>query len=257
MAVDQSSGQRSGPTAIEGLQWLARIGPAPLDAWATAMGWSERIAYRKARQLEQDGWLERQRMTYGEGSLLTITRLGVMRSGVPVLAPPRPAPTWWAHLSACAWVAAWLTIRGREMQGPREIDADESLRGEISWRDSRGRHATRHRPDLTWVTGATRVAIEVELARKSNARLDAIVALHASWRNDRKTGGVLYVCADKIGRARVAAVGARHGLLAEGRGGLRVEVLTNIRAEARDAAHRRRRTSVADETHLDASGAGG
>lgn len=235
MSVEQRARrQASGPTAIEGLRWLARIGPAPLEAWSTAMGWSERIAYRKARQLEQDGWLERQRMTYGDGSLLTITRLGVMRSGVPVTAPPRPAPTWWAHLSACAWVAAWLTIRGRQLQGPREIDADDRLSGEITWRDSRGRHAVRHRPDLAWVTETTPVAIEVELARKSSARLDAILTLHARWRGEHKTGGVLYVCADKNGCDRIMQVAALHGLHAAGRGGLRVEPLSGICAEARE-----------------------
>lgn len=235
MSVEQRPrGQASGPTAIEGLRWLARIGPAPLEAWATAMGWSQRIAYRKARQLEQDGWLERQRMTYGDGSLLTITRLGVMRSGVPVTAPPRPAPIWWAHLSACAWVAAWLTIRGRQLQGPREIEADDCLSGEITWRDTRGRHTVRHRPDLAWVTETNPVAIEVELARKSNARLDAILALHARWRSEHKTGGVLYVCADENGRGRIIEMAARHGLNAERRGGLRVERLIRICAEARD-----------------------
>ncbi|MGH8301043.1 MAG: hypothetical protein ACRET5_06190 [Steroidobacteraceae bacterium] len=239
MSVEQRTRrQASGPSAIEGLRWLARIGPAPLEAWTTAMGWSQRIAYRKARQLEQDGWLERERMTYGDGSLLTITRLGVMRSGVPVTAPPRPAPTWWAHLSACAWVAAWLTIRGRQLQGPREIDADGRFSGEITWGDSRGRHTVRHRPDLAWVTETTPVAIEVELARKSNARLDAILALHAGWRRERKTGGVLYVCGDKNGRDRITDMAARHGLHAEGRGGLRIEELSGVCADARDALDR-------------------
>jgi hypothetical protein len=239
MSVEQHARrQASGPTAIEGLRWLARIGPAPLEAWATAMGWSERIAYRKARQLEQDGWLERQRMTYGDGSLLTITRLGVMRSGVPVTAPPRPAPTWWAHLSACAWVAAWLTIRGRQTQGPREIDADDTLSGEITWRDNRGHHTVRHRPDLAWVTESTPVAIEVELARKSNARLDAILALHARWRSERKSGGVFYVAADESGCDRIVQAAARHGLHTEVRGGLRVEAFCGICTEARQAAGR-------------------
>ena len=45
---------------------------------------------------------------------------------------PMPAPTWWAHLSGCAWVAAWLTARGREMLGPRELLVDDSWSGELS-----------------------------------------------------------------------------------------------------------------------------
>ena len=28
-----------GPASMEGLRWLCRVGPAPIDAWACAMGW--------------------------------------------------------------------------------------------------------------------------------------------------------------------------------------------------------------------------
>jgi hypothetical protein len=229
-------GQHSGRSAVNGLQWLARTGPAPLEAWAVAMNWSRRISYRKAEQLEKDGWITRQKMAYGEGSLLTVTRLGVIRSGAQVTTPPLPAPTWWAHHSACAWVAAWLTARGRAMQGPREIDVDDTWRGEISWQDNRGRHGVHHRPDLAWVTESTRVAIEVELSRKSNARLAAIVSLHARWRADRNTAGVLYVCRDQAGCDRIIEAAAAHGLHAEGRGGLRVETLEEIITQARDTS---------------------
>jgi hypothetical protein len=35
-----------------------------------------------------------------------------------VSAESAPAPTWWAHDCACAWTAAWLTLRGRDWRGP-------------------------------------------------------------------------------------------------------------------------------------------
>jgi len=35
----------------------------------------------------------------------------------------------WEHLSACAWGAVWLTVRGQEIQGPREVLGDPSWAG--------------------------------------------------------------------------------------------------------------------------------
>jgi len=60
----------------------------------------------------------------------------------------------WEHLSACAWGAVWLTVRGH----------------------------------LAWLVDGQRVAIEVELVQKSIARLRAILDLHASWRAARQPG---------------------------------------------------------------------
>ena len=96
---------RPGPGSMRGLEWLARVGPAPLDAWRCAMGWSEVAARSHARRLEREGWLARYPMKRGEGSLFVATRRGVGMTDVPVTAAVAPAATWWAHLSACAWVA--------------------------------------------------------------------------------------------------------------------------------------------------------
>ena len=175
-------------------------------------------------------------MTVGRGSLLVATRAGVRMTGLDVAAARRPAPTWWAHLEACAWAAAWLTVRGRELQGCREVDADPSWRGEIRWRDGRGQHRVGHRPDLAWCTDGGRVAIEVELARKATARLEAILGLHARWRAGGQTGGVIYVCADQCGCERVRELGAGRGLTTDRGGGLRVERLELIREQVREAS---------------------
>ena len=62
--------------------------------------------------------------------LLLVTREGVRVAEVPVEAPRVPAPTWWAHLRACAWTAAWLTRRGQLELGARELATAEDWRGE-------------------------------------------------------------------------------------------------------------------------------
>lgn len=231
---------RPGPASIRGLAWLARVGPAPLGAWRCAMGWSEVAARSHARRLEREGWLERHPMTRGQGSLFVATATGVRVAGVPVRAAVTPAPTWWAHLSGCAWAAAWLTARGRGLIGSRELLADSSWSGEISWHDRKGFHRAGHRPDLVARYNTAAIAIEVELAQKTADRLRAILGLHAAWRVARRTGGVVYICGDEDGVARLRKLAPSVGLHADGGGGLRVELLEVIKAEARTAFETRR-----------------
>ena len=71
---------RPGPASMKGLEWLARVGPSPLDPWRYAMGWSEVAARNHARRLERKGWLERCPMTRGQGSLFLATRKGILRT---------------------------------------------------------------------------------------------------------------------------------------------------------------------------------
>lgn len=197
---------RPGPASIEGLAWLARVGPAPIEAWGCAMGWGRTAAFSHAQRLAREGRIERLPMARGEGSLLIATRVGVRVAGVPVKSALTPAPTWWAHSSACAWVAAWLTARGRGMEGCRDVLEDPTWTAKIRWSDWNGFHTSGHRPDLAVTRDGARVPIEVELARKSVERLKAILGLHARWRAARKTGGVIYVCADQAGCARVREI---------------------------------------------------
>lgn len=226
---------RVGQASLTGLAWLARVGPAPLEAWACAMGWGRAAMFSHARRLEREDWLARWPLARGCGSLVAATPLGVMVLGIAVAPAPRPAPTWWAHLEACAWVAAWLSARGRELQGSREIEADPNWRGEIKWQGRKGQHTLGHRPDLAWLIDGQRVAIEVELARKSRPRLQAIIGLHASWRAAGRTGGVIYVCGDDVGARRVREVAGGLGLSTEKGGGLRVELLPRVRQQAIEA----------------------
>jgi hypothetical protein len=176
-------------------------------------------------------------MTRGKGSLFVATRTGISVLGLR--AAGSPAPTWWAHHCGCAWVAAWLMLRGHQFLGDRELLDDQGWSGEISWRDHKGVHVSRHRPDLIALasTGG-RFAVEVELAQKSIERLRAIITMHASWRSADATGGVIYVCRDQDGHERVNRVAEQTGLIAtEGRG-LRIELLARPVCPAESSATR-------------------
>ena len=63
-----------GPASMAGLEWLARVGSAPMDAWRCAMGWGERAARSHAMRLEQEGRVERRHAVRGDGALLLVTR---------------------------------------------------------------------------------------------------------------------------------------------------------------------------------------
>jgi hypothetical protein len=230
---------RPGPASLAGLVWLARVGPSPLEAWRVALGWSVPTAEHHARRLERAGWLSRHPTSYGEGSLLLATREGIERAAVPVASARPPAPTWWAHTRACAWTAAWLTQRGQLLLGCREVDGDDRWRGELRWRDRGAWRTSGHRPDLVRVIDETPVTVEVELARKSSSRLSAILELHALWRLQGKTGGVVYVCGSERTGSRVRRIAERHGL-SRGSGGLGLRTLAEARAEARELASRSR-----------------
>ena len=221
---------RPGPASIEGLRWLARVGPCPLDAWRFAMGWSEVAARSHARRLEKEGWLARYPMTRGEGCLFVATRTGVAVAAVAVRAAGQPAPTWWAQHCGVAWAAAWLTVRGHDFLGARQALEDARYAGKISWRDRRGYNTSSHRPDLLARTGRAGVAIEVELAKKSAGRLRAILSHYAIWRS-AQGGAVIYVCADVELCQRVRTHGKEVGLPPDG-GWLRVELLATIKQQA-------------------------
>jgi hypothetical protein len=131
-------------------------------------------------------------------------------------------------------VAAWLTARGREMLGPRELLIDDSWSGELS--GLAGPRRTMHRPDLIGVVPTRRpAAIEVELRRKSKPRLRAILDLHARWIATGRSGACVYVCGDAAMRELVTSQAALAGLRLED-GGLRIELLETIKRLALAAA---------------------
>jgi hypothetical protein len=221
-----------------GLFWLARVGPASFEAWGAAGGWNRSTTYRHASRLVAAGWAATQPTTRGEGSLIYATRDGVAvsQARASALAAP-PAPTTWAHCEACGWVAAWLTVRGRHLIGPRELLAGEDWQGQLRWSE-RGTVRTRgHRPDLLAAMSDTGplMPVEVELATKSLARLQAVLSLHARWITAGKARALVYVCGTEYLADRVREHALPIGL-AEERRTLRIELLDTIKQAALPAS---------------------
>ena len=132
------------------------------------MGWAPGTARSPAARLTRVGWVARAGRPKGVGSLLYATATGVRVAELRLPPAPAAAPTWWAHLAGCAWTAAWLTARRREMLGSRELLIDDAWRGVLN----DGPRSVVHRPDLIGVVPGRRPAvIEVELTRKSRVRL--------------------------------------------------------------------------------------
>ena len=224
---------------MAGLGWLAKVGPAPLDAWRYAMGWSEVAARSHARRLETAGWLARYPMTRGAGSLFVATRTGIRVIGLPLRPTGPPAPIWWAHHSGCAWVATYLHLRGREFLGAREVLDDDAWSGMVRWNDSKGSHRAGHRPDLVGaVPNGIAVAVELELAHKSMARLQAIIRLHATWKAEGRTGGVLYICGDADCASRIQEA-SKH-VVGPDWLGLRIRLLAELQQQAVQMSDQRR-----------------
>lgn len=215
-----------GPASLRGLAWLARVGPAPVAAWACAMGWGWRVAMRHAQRLEAYGWVGRCATERGEGSLLVVTRAGIQMIGLGVRAAREPAPTWWAHWRACAWTAAWLECRGREWLGQRELLELDEWSGQAWWSDSRGRRVAGHRPDLV-ARGST--PVEVELARKSDSRMGGLMRMYGGWVAAGRIPGVMYVVGSEQARERITKIAGEHQL------NVRIELLDAIVEEALEA----------------------
>ncbi len=216
------------------------------------MGWSEVAARSHARRLESEGWLGRVAMVWGQGSMFYVTRLGVRVLGTGLGAQPAPQPNWWAHHSACAWTAAWLTVRGRRFLGEPEIRHSGEWGERLQWLEAYSLRRSGHRPDLiAWAPGGDVYAIEVELARKSKARLNAVLSLHNDWMLRGKVRALLYVVGDEDAARRIRLGMKRHLFLSEGR--VRIELLDTIKQETIDGFETRRAKQRVAEDRMVAS----
>jgi hypothetical protein len=240
------AGMKPGPSTLAGLRWLAQVGPCPLEAWGVAMGWGQATTYSHAGRLQAAGWLERCQRTWGEGSLVYASQAGVRYSGVKAaVVDRRPAPVTWPHNEGCAWTAAWLTVRGRGLIGPREMLVRREWRGELCWQERGETRRRGHRSDLAGRLAEGQVIpIEVELSDKSSARLEAVLGLHASWIVSGKSPAVAYICGNEELAERVTDTGERAGLSVE-RGTMRIELLESIKREAIEAC-----TASSKQWHL-------
>lgn len=199
---------RPGPRSLVALRWLTRVGASPVEPLALVMHWSHAVVHDHVARLASAGLVQRVPMTRGEGSLIVVTPDGARMAGCLGAAAPRSlAPTTWAHTVACAWTAAWFELRGRRWLSSREILEEDGWRGRVVYQDGYGRtQRIKHHPDLgTFVgDGGWPVAVEVELHRKSLARLRGILGMYAARTADPEPdlAGVLYVTGpDDVGCA--------------------------------------------------------
>lgn len=189
------TGVAPGQSSLRALEWLARVGASPSLPLQLVMGCSERVARDHVSRLEAAGLVQRMPMRRGDGALVMVTRKGALEAGHPGRRAPRSlAPTGWAHASACAWVSAWLQLRGREWVSEREILYDDFWRFDLRYQDHRGTVRRTHRPDLGVHTLNGPVAIEVELQPKTAARLRGICWMYAQLsEDDAPLDGVIYI----------------------------------------------------------------
>ena len=111
-----------GPESLDALAWIARVGATPFDALQLVLGCSRRRALDHVRRLEEAGLVRHEAMRRGAGTLVLRTRAGALEAGCPPRRATRPVPPYaWAHASGCAWVSAWLALRGREWVSEREV----------------------------------------------------------------------------------------------------------------------------------------
>ena len=193
------------------MAWLARVGASPVEPLGLVMGWNRILIYDHVRRLERAGLVTRIAMRRGHGSLVVITSRGAIEVGYPATRAPRSVePTNWAHASGCAWTAAWLVHRLRALRqeapavapeamewwGERDVFGDDFWRREVRHKEhQRGTLRVTHRPDLGVRLGGLPVPIEVELQRKSRARLRGILGMYKELATEEpvRFGGVIYV----------------------------------------------------------------
>jgi len=236
---------------MEGLRWLARVGASTPEPLELVMGWSDRVARDHVTRLARAGLVERVAMRRGAGSLIVATSAGVREAGYPATRALRSiAPMSWAHACGCAWVSAWLDLRlatrwaagdqaGLGWWSERDVAGDGFWRREVRHNEyQRGTVRVSHRPDLGLRFGGRPVPVEVELKRKTRARLRGILAMYhdLSCGEDAPFGGVLYVTAnaDIAENLRRAAgdVGLREPLIS-------FRALTDVIEQTRAAADQR------------------
>jgi hypothetical protein len=103
-------------------------------------------------------------------------------------------------------------LRGHHWWSEREILEDAFWRRDVRFRDRRGTARMTHRPDLGLQIAGRPAAIEVELQRKTRARLIGILSMYTEHSDGDQAPlyGVLYVCdrsdvADAVRRAAIDA----------------------------------------------------
>jgi hypothetical protein len=108
---------------MEALRWLARVDVAGVEALGVASGFSRSVTYSHVARLERAGLLVRA-FAHG-GSVVAVTAAGRRAAGAD-RAKVRAGATHGMglrHARAVPWIAALLTLRGRDWVSEREMRA--------------------------------------------------------------------------------------------------------------------------------------
>lgn len=220
-----------GPRSLEMLGWVDRVEVADLEALGLAVGVGRSALYSHAGRLEVAGLVER--VPDREGSVLLITPAGRRLVGKDLgrVGPGLGSLFGRTHGRAVSWVAAHATLKGRDWVSDREARTRPEWLVPLLW--TGGRRS--HRPDLGVVLAGGRIAVEVELSRKSSQRLRAILAGYAAELLAGRLSGVLYFSDRPDVLRRVQQEAGAVGVPAWG---LRTRGLEEIKTEVRDLAGR-------------------
>jgi len=195
-----SPGAECPEATAEMIGWVAGLGAATAEAYASARGLEVASARARLSLAERRGLLAAWRPLRGQPALYTATRAGLRAAGVPGLEPARVSPGGARHAILCSLVAAALIRRYPDDRviGEAELRREERRAG-VTLASVRAQRppAPGHRPDLALLPngGGRAIAVEVELTVKSPRRLAAICL---AWARSRHVGGVLYLAAEEV-----------------------------------------------------------
>ncbi|HEY5051790.1 MAG TPA: hypothetical protein VII45_00095, partial [Solirubrobacterales bacterium] len=132
---------------------------------------------------------------YGGGPFLVATRAGLGLCGRGELPPARLSASQLHHQVTCARVGARLERAGVQLLSERELRAEERAWGKRIY--SIRLRERLHRPDLIRV-GELPTALEVELTRKAQGRLEEIVRVWRRAIDEGRFQAVHYYCAPGV-----------------------------------------------------------
>lgn len=196
---------------------------------------SRAVTYKHVARLADAGLIVHIATCDGGGGAVAVTRAGARvargREAEYVVSPRSTAPSSAIHGRAVSWVAAAAEVRGFEWLTPAEL---RSRCLQVPREDG-----ARHAPDLAYVDGDRRTAIEVELHRKDQTRVRAILRGYRELVRAGQIDAVSYV----TGRDDIAALIRSQGEQALLGAALAIGPLQGVIARTREIAAERRQLS--------------
>jgi hypothetical protein len=184
------------------------------------LGVTARVAQERLRTLGEGGYMEQHRIFDGYPACARITAKGLAAIGSRLPAP-RIDLACYQHDVGLGWL--WLAARAGTFGNLRELRSERSMRSQDARCDRNeralgvgiggvgpGGREQLHYPDLLLTSASgKRVAVELELTGKSNARLGRIMMGYAA---DARIDAVLYLVPDRPLGERIAQAARTAGI---------------------------------------------